>query len=173
MAHCFLFCSSCSRRSSSRRAKERTIQYLKKGVGQSHIFNSTSTRSRRSQKVTKDCLLYTDISILASLLVINLLEPGKTCHNISSLKNVGNYFQNQSDLSHLDSKGGKQSRDDKDEKNPDERWRWNQPSQFAFRLLWFGLAWVRSEGGQLEERGEGHPGSAAHAMSQNNRRSSM
>ena len=86
---------------------------------------------------------------------------------------MGNYFSNQSDLSHLDSKGGKQSRDDKDEKNPDERWRWNQPSQFAFRLLWFGLAWVRSEGGQLEERGEGHPGSAAHAMSQNNRRSSM
>ena len=72
---------------------------------------------------------------------------------------------------HLDGKGGKESRDDKNEKDPEERWRWNQPSEFAFRLLRFGLAWVHSERGQLEDRSKRHPGSAVNAISQNNRSS--
>ena len=135
MAHCFLFCSSCSRMSSSRRAKERTIQYLEIG---GHIMSSIKSLS----------------------LLVNLLEPGKTCYNIPSLKKTWQIIS-KSLVFHLDSKGGKQSRDDKDKKDPNERWRWYQPSQFAFGFLRFGLAWVRSQGGQLEERGEGHPGSAA------------
>ena len=61
----------------------------------------------------------------------------------------------------LDSKGGEQSGDDKDENDPYERRRWNQPSQFAFRLLRFRLARIRSEGSQLEDWRERHPGSAA------------
>ena len=69
-------------------------------------------------------------SIKLLSLLFNLLEPGKACYNIPSLKKRENDFKINliSLVLHLDSKGGKQSRDDKDEKDPNERWRWDQPS---------------------------------------------
>ena len=88
-AHCFLFCKSCSRQSSSKRAKESTIQYLEEELLERMISETYLSQAR----------------------LVTTSPAWK--EGIEKL-----FKKNIVSLHHLNGKGGEKCRNDEDENDP-------------------------------------------------------